>query len=125
MFVKNKTDLIKVLTEFNLKNPKYSLTNNPEFTDGYTDERKLFYSFYFRNPEGDLVIKSFIQKKNETIIGLVAICDLNNLYNWKEVNRDLKGLENEKAKEEFEKIIFDKIGLKYRKRTLWENVGFR
>lgn len=121
----NIHEIIEVLTEFKIKNPKYSLPDNLEFRDDYTDERKLFYSFYFRYPERGLVIKSFVQKKENTVLGLVAICELNNLYNWKEINHDLKGSENEKVKEEFEKEVLDKLGVKYRRRTFWENIGFR
>lgn len=120
----DESNLIKLLSEFKAKNPEYSLPNNTEFKDNYTDERKLFYSFYFRNPNNNLVIKSFVQQKKGAVVGLVAICDLNSLYNWQEVNHDLKGDENKKAKEDFETLILDKIGLKYRKRTFCENIGF-
>ncbi len=61
-----------------------------------------------------------IYKKNDD-----ADCDIQDLYNWKEVNHDLKGDSNRNVKLEFENIVLSKLKRKYRKRTFWENVGIK
>ncbi|OYU66329.1 MAG: hypothetical protein CFE22_09955 [Cytophagaceae bacterium BCCC1] len=97
-----------------------------DFSGGYPDERKLWYYVYYMNPKTSNIFFFFIQQKSkkESYVGLVSVVKVTDLYNWQEVNHDLKGNENKKAKEEFETLILDKIGLKYRKRTFWENIGF-
>jgi len=104
-----------------------SLSRHPEFKDSYTDSRKLWYSFYFQNVNTGTIFKTIIQEKNknETIVGLVSICDIQDLYNWKEVNHDLKGDSDRNVKLEFENIVLSKLKKKYRKRTFWENVGIK
>jgi|GEM_PF-3506119 len=123
----SEKELIADLENLKKEYPDLSLSRHPEFKDSYTDSRKLWYSFYFQNVNTGTIFKTIIQEKNknETIVGLVSICDIQDLYNWKEVNHDLKGDSDRNVKLEFENIVLSKLKKKYRKRTFWENVGIK
>ena len=123
----SEKELIADLEEIKREYPDLSLSRNPELKDSYTDSRKLWYSFYFLNTKTGTIFLTIVQekKKNETIIGLVSICNIQDLYNWKEVNHDLKGDSNRNVKLEFEEVVLSKLKRKYRKRTFWENVGVK
>lgn len=123
----SEKELIADLEEIKREYPDLALSRHPELKDSYTDSRKLFYSFYFLNAKTGTIFLTIVQekKKNETIIGLVSICNTQDLYNWKEVNHDLKGDSNRNVKLEFEDVVLSKLKRKYRKRTFWENVGMK
>lgn len=113
--------IVEALRELKKEKPEFEVPNEIDFGDGFTDERKLWYSFYFYDNKERVIYFFLVRRDSENgvEISLISVGKLEPTFQWFDINRDLKGDENEGYKLKFEKKILNKLGLEYKQETFW------
>jgi len=91
-----------------------------QLQDGRDDEKDHWFHVYFYFPEENQIIYAWTRpsEKEKTSFAFVGINNGLILGNWKEINKDFSGSENEKEKKKFEERILDKIKEKLKNKNL-------
>ena len=122
---------MNAIIRFREANPKYLLPESEFLPNGTNVHLQYFeqiqyppgYSGYLYNMEKNQIIHFQItneipilkEEKSPSILYFVGVNEGLTLGNWKDVNDDISGEENEEMKSEFEHTILDKLGIEYEK----------
>jgi len=110
--------LITAVVNFKKHHPEFNVPNtitlkgNPtNLKDGHNGKDDYWCHIYFYYPDNDQIINSWIRSADneKTTFALVSINQGLEIGNWKKINNDLNGIENEFQKKKFEKIIINGI----------------
>lgn len=113
---KVKADEAKVIAaveQFKKENPDYNVPPEVGMADGRSNRKDdHWYHVYFYYKKDNEIVNSWLRSSREegtTSFALVAINQGLEIGNWKEVNNDLSGEEDDFQKEKFKKQVVDKI----------------
>ncbi|MCF6297665.1 MAG: hypothetical protein L3J08_06730 [Flavobacteriaceae bacterium] len=108
-----EAELIKKIELFKETNSKYAIPNGYGYEDGRDNESSHWYYFYFNDVVNKQIFLTWVRKKakTESTFALVSVKPYSGLGNWKRINKDYKGSENEKIIKYFEKMILSKLDI--------------
>lgn len=102
-----ESDVIKALEIFKTQHPQYAVPKEVGLVDGRSNEQDHWYHIYFYYPEENQVVYAWTRSIDgkRTTLALVSINEGLTLGNWKDLNDDFKGSDNENQKRKFESRI--------------------
>ena len=125
-FSTDETTLINAIKRFKQENPQYavpaeaSLPNGTQvkLSDGHRDSSEYWFHVLIYYPEKNEIVHFWTRPSDLGItdLNLVEVNKGLVLGNWKEVNKDIKGNENDEEIKMFEERVLDKLGLQYKKK---------
>lgn len=110
--------LITAIKNFKKRHPEFmppnvvTIKGNPtSLEEGRNGTDDFWYHLYFYYPDSNQIIYTWSRPINNsrTTFALVGINQGLELGNWKLINHDLKGEENRRQKEKFERLIIEGI----------------
>jgi len=112
----NEPELIELVTQFKKDNPDYTVPPDVGLEDGRDAENDHWYHLYFYYKPENKIVNSWVRqaKQGQTTFAFHAINEGLSLGNWKLINHDFYGSDNDAEKQKFEERILNKI-LRYKK----------
>lgn len=126
----NTENVVDVLRNFQHINPDYRLiTSNEKGEDYHKFGREIPYRsnqygvfFYFKDRDKTISCIVAISNRGNALLKLHAVSDGINFASWKRINnfKEISRKENREIKKKFETEILDHLGMKWRRKRLWD-----